>query len=413
MAQRVVSSRTKNGKSAANRDMSPDNMPLDNTTIDDTAAHHTDGAPVREPRTVKSDAHIDEEQHRASDAVSRKRSSHGPKKVRISRSSKSSPDKPVKKSRTVHSRRAQSAGSMDAAARGDATTVEPVKSEAGGFVDARELASEDLVEKTLKETSNRLGVAARPKIIDFDERLHERRKANMRTIAVRITAIVAAIAVIAGLVWLCLFSSVFRLESSQIQVSGANEWVSKERIHAIADKQSGTSLLLVSGSKVIEQLKDIPGVTNATVSKDFPKGLKVTVEAQRPAAMLKASDDSLTAVDSRGRVLNAVDGTSADGIPVIEVANVDTGLQNRAVKEALKILNSLPEQMRTSITKVSAQTQDSVTTELDSGNRIIVWGDSSDLKLKKAVVDKIINDPTKIGDKHQVDVSAPLRPIIK
>jgi cell division protein FtsQ len=141
--------------------------------------------------------------------------------------------------------------------------------------------------------------------------------------------------------------------------------------------------------------------------------LKVTVEAQRPAAMLKASDDSLTAVDSRGRVLNAVDGTSADGIPVIEVANVDTGLQNRAVKEALKILNSLPEQMRTSITKVSAQTQDSVTTELDSGNRIIVWGDSSDLKLKKAVVDKIINDPTKIGDKHQVDVSAPLRPIIK
>jgi cell division protein FtsQ len=69
--------------------------------------------------------------------------------------------------------------------------------------------------------------------------------------------------------------------------------------------------------------------------------------------------------------------------------------------------------MRTSITKVSAQTQDSVTTELDSGNRIIVWGDSSDLKLKKAVVDKIINDPTKIGDKHQVDVSAPLRPIIK
>jgi cell division protein FtsQ len=35
------------------------------------------------------------------------------------------------------------------------------------------------------------------------------------------------------------------------------------------------------------------------------------------------------------------------------------------------------------------------------------------MALKKAVVDKIINDPTKIGDKHQVDVSAPLRPIIK
>lgn len=39
---------------------------------------------------------------------------------------------------------------------------------------------------------------------------------------------------------------------------------------------------------------------------------------------------------------------------------------------------------------------------------VIVWGDSSDLKLKKAVVDKIVNDPNVIGDKHNVDVSAPV-----
>ena len=69
--------------------------------------------------------------------------------------------------------------------------------------------------------------------------------------------------------------------------------------------------------------------------------------------------------------------------------------------------------MRQRISSVSAQTQDSITTVLDGGNYTIVWGDSSDLKLKKAVVDKIINDPNVIGDKHQVDVSAPLRPIIK
>jgi cell division protein FtsQ len=50
---------------------------------------------------------------------------------------------------------------------------------------------------------------------------------------------------------------------------------------------------------------------------------------------------------------------------------------------------------------------------LNGGDRIIIWGDASQLDLKKAVVDKIINDPTKIGNKHQIDVSAPLRPIIK
>ena len=112
-------------------------------------------------------------------------------------------------------------------------------------------------------------------------------------------------------------------------------------------------------------------------------------------------------------VLNSVSGVSVEGIPVIEVQNVDASLSRRPIKEALKILSSLPESMRNSITKVTAATQDSITTELNGGDRVIVWGDSSDLKLKKAVVDKIVNDPNVIGDKHNVDVSAPLRPIIK
>ena len=40
--------------------------------------------------------------------------------------------------------------------------------------------------------------------------------------------------------------------------------------------------------------------------------------------------------------------------------------------------------MRNSITKVTAETQDSITTEINGGDRVIVWGDSSGLKLKKS-----------------------------
>ncbi|KAE8128326.1 MULTISPECIES: cell division protein FtsQ/DivIB [Bifidobacterium] len=285
-------------------------------------------------------------------------------------------------------------------------------SEPDGFVDARALPSEDLVAKTLEETTGTLGIASRPKVVDFSARLRERRRASMRTIAVRVIAIVGSIVVVCGLVWLLLFSSVFRLDAAQITVSGGNEWVSEQRIRDIADRQIGKSLFLVSANEVTSQLKDIPGVTDATAGKRFPRGMAVVVKAQKPAAMLKTST-GMTAVDGQGRVLNSVNGASADGIPVIEVSDVDKGLSSRAVRESLKILSSLPENMRKSITKVSAQTQDSITTELNGGDRVIIWGDASQLDLKKAVVDKIINDPTKIGDKHQVDVSAPLRPIIK
>ena len=73
----------------------------------------------------------------------------------------------------------------------------------------------------------------------------------------------------------------------------------------------------------------------------------------------------------------------------------------------------MSESLRAKITKVSAQTQDSVKTQLGTPGRVIVWGDSSDLKLKNAIVEKIINDPSKIGNKTQLDVSAPTRPILK
>ena len=276
------------------------------------------------------------------------------------------------------------------------------RSKAEGFVDARRLQSEDLVSKTLQETTGTIGIMTRPKVVDFGERLKERRQAGARAIVLRVLIGLVVAVVLGAVVWLFLFSSVFRLEPGNISVVGANEWVSESQVLDIARQQSGKSLFLVS-----------EGVTSAKSKKQLPNSLEVTIKAQKPAAMLKTSEDHMTAVDSKGRVLNSVSGVSVEGIPVIEVQNVDASLSRRPIKEALKILSSLPESMRNSITKVTAATQDSITTELNGGDRVIVWGDSSDLKLKKAVVDKIVNDPNVIGDKHNVDVSAPLRPIIK
>ena len=275
----------------------------------------------------------------------------------------------------------------------------------GAFVDA----------KTLQETAGAIGVATRPKVVDFAARQKEQRKANTRRIAARVAVACAALVAVVALIWLLFFSPVLRLEPNNISASGANEWVSNEQIMAIAKRQAGKSLLLVSDGAVEQQLSQIPGVSSATAEKKFPNGLHVSVTAQRPAAMLKEpSGSTLTAVDSKARKLNAVNGSaqSVQGIPVIEVDNVGKALSRRAVQSALVILDALPESMRNAIVKVQANTQDSITTQLDNGISI-VWGDDSDLKLKMAIVDKIMNDPNVIGDKKQINVSATARPIIK
>ncbi len=73
------------------------------------------------------------------------------------------------------------------------------------------------------------GVASRPKVVNFTERAKERKRANVRVVALRVLIAVVSVAVVAGLAWLLLFSSVFRLETSEIGLSGANEWVSAHR----------------------------------------------------------------------------------------------------------------------------------------------------------------------------------------
>ena len=101
------------------------------------------------------------------------------------------------------------------------------RSKAEGFVDARRLQSEDLVSKTLQETTGTIGIMTRPKVVDFGERLKERRQAGARAIVLRVLIGLVVAVVLGAVVWLFLFSSVFRLEPGNISVVGANEWVSE------------------------------------------------------------------------------------------------------------------------------------------------------------------------------------------
>lgn len=288
------------------------------------------------------------------------------------------------------------------------------------FVDARRLSVVDFVKQTLKSSAGPLGIASRPKVIDFSAREKEKNSAKLRTILLRFAYTFLAIAIFVLLCWLLFLSPFFRLDAKNIRIIGSNEWVSEQKVASIASNQVDKSLFLVSSQQIIEQLNNIPGVTETKVVKQFPQGLQITVRAQKPAAMLKDKvGEKLTAVDVKGRILNAVQNVSTSGIPVIEVSDVRRSLNGKAVKEALKIVSSLSQDFRSHVTRVSAKTQDSVETEVSypspSGDihRLIVWGDSSDLELKKAIVETIINDPSKIGNRQLLDVSAPARPILK
>ena len=287
-------------------------------------------------------------------------------------------------------------------------------SSTGGFVDARTIPPDRPVSGRIgtDQEDRGLGIFVRPKVLDFQARVREKKKVSRRLVLIRTGVVLLVVALIAGLAWLFFLSPVFRLQTDKINVSGGNAWVSDERVASIVAHQGDRSLLLISTNGVEQEISGMAGVTDAKVRKSFPHGLEVTFDAQEPTAVFKDAQDKLTAVDRQGRVLNTV-SKPVKGVPVIQVSTVKRAQQDQAVRQTLRILSTMPEAMRHSVTKVTAETQDSITTELDQGKHVIIWGDGSDLKLKQAVVDKIINDSSKIGDKHQLDVSAPLRPIVK
>ena len=276
------------------------------------------------------------------------------------------------------------------------------RSEPGSFVDARKLASEDLVAKTLRESAGTFGMAARPKVVDFTARAKERKRVNARIIIVRILIALVSVLAVIGLGWLLFFSPVLKLNATQISVDGLNGWVSEAEVRSLAVEQVDRSLLVVDASKIASQAKGIPGVFDAKVSREFPHGLAISLTTQRPAAMLRTPSGTVAAVDAQYRVLNVISKSDSVGIPVIEVGDIESSVRNRSVKEAVKVLDSLPESMRRQITKVTAETQDSVTIELNDGEHSVVWGDSSNIELKKADVDKILSDPNVIDRKSVV-----------
>ena len=279
------------------------------------------------------------------------------------------------------------------------------------FVDARSMNTNASVAERLNEQQfGGSGMMARPKVVDFPERLREKRKAHRRRIIRYVCVVALIVALVGTLIWGLLFSPMLLLRKDGITVQGTNTWVSSGEVSELAQAQVGKSLLLINTEQIEDKIGALPGVTSANATKQYPHGLNITVKAEVPAAVLKSSS-GLTAVDREGRTLNAVNA-SVKGIPVIQVRNTQDGLSDKAVKEALKILGSLDESMRQRINKGEAKTQDSVTVTTSDGYTII-WGNSSELALKKAVVSELLKNPKQLGGAKTINVAAPDKAIIK
>ncbi|WP_062294383.1 cell division protein FtsQ/DivIB [Demequina phytophila] len=238
-------------------------------------------------------------------------------------------------------------------------------------------------------------------------RLKERAAAQRRLSALVWARRAGYVLIAAVLAWVVLASPVLALDPEQVEVTGFGTVVEPEDVAAVVATHEGQSLATLPSSRLADELREVPGVRDATVERVWPRGLLIALVSREPVAAVPA-DDGFDLLDSEAtRVGHVAD--EPDRLPVLTVP-VGKG-NERILEAALGVVNQLPVKLRNRVEDISATSEDTVTFVLRDGP-IVDWGSAEDSALKARVLQVLLGSD-EAADATEIDVSAPTLPTTK
>jgi len=219
----------------------------------------------------------------------------------------------------------------------------------------------------------------------------------------------AGAGILGAVAWALLGGRLFVVRS--ISVTGTH-LVTQAQVIAAADVPLGTPLLNVNAGAVAERVEAIRQVASATVRKDWPDHLSITVTERVPAIAIKMAGGGYDLVDGTGVIVRWT-RAKPDGLPVFQTSLTGAGLRgDPGVPAVATVLRELTPWLATQVVTVSAapvltgdgssvvQAQQ-VTLVLRDGTTVL-WGSPGDAAQKIRELAIVLKN--KVRD---VDVSAP------
>ncbi|RRD44085.1 cell division protein FtsQ/DivIB [Buchananella hordeovulneris] len=236
---------------------------------------------------------------------------------------------------------------------------------------------------------------------DLTARIAEREEARVRRRrSVVITcSLVAALAVAIPTLLLTLPLFKVQISSFEFAVEPAGEELPP--LGPVLHQFVGRPLLTLDKEEVKGAIEQVTLVRQAEVSTSWPNSVQVQVVMRTPVAIAQ-TEQGPQLVDSEGVVLGPSQGEMT-GLPLVEIPVSDVRTRP-ALQAALKSLASLDKSLREQVVRVQAQSADTVVFLLPE-DRVVVWGDASELELKSKVLATLLTIPAK-----RYDVSSPHRP---
>ena len=210
-------------------------------------------------------------------------------------------------------------------------------------------------------------------------------------------------------------SSVFAIRS--IEVVGAKPAL-EQQVRDALQPLVGTSLVALDGGEVQRKLDALPQIRHASYDRAFPNTLRVVVQPDLPAAVLRSGPNGWL-ISEFGAVLSKLTMPFPKSFPRIWIAPEDTPTpRTRQVSASITVaLRGLAEARRSQsallpqIGKVKAVAGD-LTLVLRSHIELRL-GDARDVALKLAVANRVLQtlSPEDLRKIRYLDLTLPSRPV--
>ena len=249
--------------------------------------------------------------------------------------------------------------------------------------------------------------------VTMDPRMQERRADVLRQQArrrLRRAMAVLALCALAVAGWVVVHSQVFG--ARVVTVVGAPPGERAAVIQAAG--LTGAPPLLDVGAANAAAVERLPWVATATVSRQWPDGVRVVVTQRTPVAVVAeaAPSTGFAEIDRDGRVqatvptppagLVQVTGTAAPGAPGTTLVDA---------RAALEVASTLPKAFAAQVTQVQAGPGGDVTLQLTSPVTVYL-GSTADLRAKYEDAAALLAGAS-LAKGEVIDVSAPSTPVVR
>jgi cell division protein FtsQ len=224
-----------------------------------------------------------------------------------------------------------------------------------------------------------------------------RRSWRRRLIAT--TTVVLMLVLLGGSLWIVYFSSL--LVTKRANVVGTRH-LTPQQVSFVVQVPLGVPLARQDLDALAARATSIPAVESATVTRDWPNTIRVTVVERRPVLAVHRPDGYVV-VDKFGVAYQRQQTMP----PKVLLADVDAG-DAALLSEVAVVATALPEKLRSKVSLITAASRDSIALRLGSG-RTVTWGSSSDSELKAQIVTALL----KRKPKSSIDVSSPHNPAVR